>query len=486
MFRKLLILFVILVFVLVTIIAFRSRFFALSVNPPSAQKAVPKTVPTCSVPAASGVALPAVANITGGSFSDQQIIIPAGTNIFLTSSLILVANDLLQVDGTITVNPIGVPFGRQVNITLVSQNNNVVIGPAGQVGSASAQSPSKPMRTVTGRIASAFPGTNGGYVRLLSPGGGIDIQGNVEGFGGGNGGKATSKGVILTGMSALAGAGPRSEAVAVGGQGGFGGDVRLCALDGINIGSAALVRGGMGGGMGHAFATAGSGKDAHASGGPANNGGNILIDGLVPGMAVINAGRIEGGSVDWAGAAFATGGASTAVPLNGGKAVARGGLGGDGGTVLFSSCVVTPPVGIINAHLGGDGGTANATGGNGFSSLVTGKGGNADAWGGFGGQRGALPQIPTPAGVVPGGTSGIGATWVGTGGTATARSGNGGTRTTPPPPLPALNGGNSGNAFAQGGTGAGGTGATVAISAATAAVAPAGAGGTTVTSAGTP
>lgn len=455
---------------IILVVAASFGLFALSVQPPAPQAAVAKQVPNCSIPQNQPNLQAVNANTTGGVYHARRITIPQGMQIRLTSTLILVADDHLQVDGIITMNAAAVRRGRLVNIILVCRNCNVVIGAQGQVGSMVTQAPAGPNsnRTALTAIASGGAGTNGGYVKIVAPSGSIDIQGTVEGFGGGDGGNANAIGAFAAAPGGLIRNG--GEAVAVGGQAGAGGDVKLCAYEAVNV--AGRVRGGLGGQGGNTTATAVNGKDAYARGGPSNEGGDVLIEGLSPTMQVFNTGTIVGGAVLWAGNASSTGGPG--FRFGGGDAESIGGPGHQGGTVTFVQCTVARPVGTINSRVGGDGGFATARAGIGASGRVIGwSGGDATATGGNGGTPGATPQIPTPTGIVAGGVSRGGAS-VGTGGRAMAIGGSGGTTATG-----WGRGGSSGTGNATGGTG--GQSGTPATPVSSPAVGPTGAtGGTAV------
>jgi hypothetical protein len=377
-------------------------------------------------------------------------VIPGGTLIQLTSSLIVVVDGPLVVQGTIAVNPAIAP-GTRVDVVLVSLGANVLISPGAKVGGT--QMPGPAAVSVTGAggapaLAAGLAGTNGGYVKIVAARGAIDIQGEVRGFCGSTGGFAFANGAAVAGLGGLVMNG--GEAVAVGGQAGAGGDVKLCAWEAIN--NTGRVRGGFGGYGGDATAAAVNGQDAYGRSAPSNTGGDVLIQGLQPNVQVFNAGFIEGGNVLGTGIARAQGGAGGV--FTGGDATAIGGAGSNGGTVQFANCVVIPPVGAISAYVGGDGGWAYAIGGAGSVQGLLGlRGGDADATGGNGGAPGATPVIPTPAGARNGTIAGAGLGSDGHGGTATATGGPGGT-VPPRPPFPAIGrGGSSGKASATGGTG---------------------------------
>ena len=367
--------------------------------------------------------------------------LPAGVTVRLTSSLMVIAQDEIDIQGTLTVSATPAPPRTPVNITLVTAQGDVKVG--GVVG----QSPFFPVQAPAGNspvvvaasaIARGQPGVNAGYVRILSPLGSVDIQGTVMAISGGNGGSADATGLRVgrqDGWASAAGAG-----------GGYGGDVRICAMEGISVGPSGIVGAGHGGGGGLADAVAVNRQKAWAVAGESNSGGTVFLEGYAPRTPaqLVNQGRIQGGLVTYGNEARATGGPG------GGEAEAEGGDAGDGGTVLFQG-IVTPSVGIINAAAGGGGGKAVARGGAGARpGPFIGSNGNAKARGGDGGSSGAIPVIPLPNGTtipgglaVPAGIPGLFA--YGKGGNADALAGNGAPNR------------NSGSEDALGGTGASGT-----------------------------
>ncbi len=434
-------------FILVAVIGYainQAIIFALFQNPPAPRIAGAKPGTACSPPAPPAQPTqPPNANTTGGVFYIPNYTLPQGVTLSLTADLTIITDQQLIIDGTITHNPNGIAVGANVSITLVSLQNNVTVNQTGLVGQANV--PLTPPAVIRSQLQNALargnPGTNAGTVTILAPQGGVDIQGFVDGFGASDGGNAVAVGTPINNILNIPIGG---GAIAVGAQAGAGGDVRICALDGINIDGE--IRGGWPGTGGAAVANAQNGADAYAEGGPSNAAGDVHIQGLVQGMAVTGSGKITGGAGFPGGDCVASGG--NAFVLGGGDAIAKGAKGGNGGTVAFTSCVVTIPPANINAHAGGNGANATSRGGRG-ANIAGGNGGDATSNGGDGGADGAIPQIPTPTSPPPaqGGISRFGMN-SGTGGIGNAKAGSGGTGNM------IFNGGSSGTSTATGGTGA--------------------------------
>jgi hypothetical protein len=416
--------------------------------------AAARTVPDVSVPGNAGTLTALTAAVTGGVYRAPQIRLAAGVRLALASDLILVADDLLQIDGVIGLAQ-NVP--NPVNVVLVSLNGSVRISPAGKVGvqgQLAAQGADDVVNGVNANASSA-PGVNGGYVKILAPQGSIFVEGEIHATTGGPGGlaAASGQGGLLRGGGA---------ATAFGGQAGSGGDVLLGALEGIvvNVATAAggLVEAGAGGVGGTADAVARTSDFARADGGPGNVGGTVTFVGLGadPTMFVNVAGWVIAGSGGRGGPAAARV-VSPALFARGGSATASGGQGKsvrqgeDGGTVVFRNCVAALS-GRLEAGNGGSGGDGTAIGGDGASRPVRSRpGGPAEARGGHAGQPGKVPEYRTPSGNVGQGQVTQGGPGVYcTGGDATAVGGRGG-------PSPVIGkAGDSGIATATGGTGCSG------------------------------
>ena len=438
--------------------------------PPPPNIPTAKLVPTCAVPnvvANIGALGP---NVTGGVYVGpvgQAVTIPANVTMKLTQSLTIISSGNLDINGHIVpgLNAVGEVKNPSLNITLISQQGSVNLGPNAVVGWA----PGLLIPTaapVTAASSAGNAGRSGGYIKIVAPSGTVWNQGSIIGLSGEGGGSATDVvGNVLGFMSAA------------GGGGGHAGDVRLCHVDGIN--NQGTIRGGFAGGGGGGIATSVAGL-ADARGGPGGLGGDVILEGLAnPGpVRVLNPGGIFGGLGGEGGGGIA----STAAPWPF-VANADGARGRFGGTVKFVN-VEMAPVGPLHNASGGDGGVASATGGPGLNLGVAGtKGGSATAKGGRGARDGvkALP-IPVPP-LDPPGVWGPTITGLpsrtGTGGTATATAGGGG--------FGLFKNGASGTANAVGGTGKGGVPpAPVPAFGPTPPVAAAGGAGGTVTATGSP
>jgi hypothetical protein len=346
------------------------------------------------------------------------------------------------------------------SITLVSLNGRVTVEQGAEVGGfgrdMSAAEGAEAQTVGRGQTAVAGDGDDGGWVKIV--GVNVDIQGKVAGQWGGDGGWANAVATqtpsdpmanAINGFMGIFHAG--GSTTAVGGNGGDGGDVIICATDAIHIGG--RVQGGDGGDFGAASARADDGGFARAKTGIGGRGGDVTLCGRPKNCQIFNDGQILGGA---GGGVFlkssnAVGGSGHAV---GGNAEARGGAGELGGTVHFESCLVTTQ-GTVAAGDGGGGGYAEAIGGAGAQGIMSKSGqglpgGNADAQGGNGGPAGALPIIPVlPVGTTKNGDPGN----RGPGGGTTAQGGAGGSA------APWGQGGDSGSATASGGGNGAGAGA---------------------------
>jgi hypothetical protein len=350
--------------------------------------------------------------LTGGAIT----ILPGIIN--LTGDLTLVAQGNLTVNGIIQFpNPPNSPVSS-INLTLVSLNGTVTVAGQATINGGVAAIRNDPVVRGRNPRVRSDPGTNAGFIKI--GGINIDIQGSVLGTGGGS---------VHAGVQGEAFLGGGSAGIA-GGDGGFGGDVLLCALEAVRLASGAVVLGGDGGNGGSVESTAdNNGSRAFAMGGDVSPGGEVRFVGTSREegqqcQVFLQAGsRVAGGNGSFGGEAVATGG--DANLLSGGLAQAEGGKGGQGGTVLFENCVVVVNAGVVQAGDGGNGGPATANGGNGRNGalFIPGSdGGRADADGGDGGPAGDVPVIPLPSGARAAGSPGKG----GSGGEAEANPGNGG------------------------------------------------------------
>ena len=358
---------------------------ACAPQPPQPQTVGPAPPPDCGIPG-DAANLPAITSATtGGVFRAPTagFTLPGGTTLTLTSSLTIIVRDELRIDGVILLGTPAVAGGL-INVTLVSTNADVrIAGVVGRCGPFQPNPPPAAAAVITGSaaLAVAVAGDSAGFVKVVAAGGSVDVTGCVIAGHGNWGGSATALGVRAPGLFAVSG-----SATAVGGGGGAGGEVLLCALEAVHVGPSGfgfgprgLVSGGWGGGGGHAKATSVNREEAHAIGGPGNRGGNVVVKGLQPGCQLFNEGVLRGGGVLFGSFADATG--TLAGGVFDGDARAEGGPGGQGGSVFASDCPAVRP-GTIAVAAGGNGGPADA------------RGDRAVARGGPGGPSGAAARVP--------------------------------------------------------------------------------------------
>lgn len=403
----------------------------------------PKVVPDCDPPRDAATLTALDASVTGGVLREQSITVPAGLTLTLDGDLILVAEDDIQVDGKILVMA---GARAPVNVTLASLHGSISVSATGEIGKTGTVMADGRADGDTGRWAQArgLPGTNAGFVRLLAPEGTIDVEGAVRTAQGGGGGDATARGNAILGFWG-------GGAQAAGAQGGAGGDVLLCAVDGINL-SGEVVAGDSGAG-GSAIAISERAQTAEAMGGPGHEGGTVTFHGLAPDMMVGILGRAVAGRGHDGGRAKALVFPPDSGP--GGKASAIGGDGLPGGTVKFISCDVVSHQ-VVDAGMGGAGGEASGRGGDGGVRRWGGggqshPGGSFELQGGHGGLPGDVPLIPHQVGAPSRGTVGASAPGhLPKGGDAAGTAGSGG-----PPPAGQWwrRGGDSGTGTAVGGAG---------------------------------
>jgi hypothetical protein len=439
---------------------------------PAPSSAPQKRLADCSTagltvpPGAGAVTLGALR--TSGSIEGTDVLLPRRVTIRLTGNLTIVSVNDLVIQGSILFPRL--PRGPVISkLTLVSLQGTVQITSTASVGGGYA--PFAPGSTATGTDAVAIcgPPFNGAHIRII--GRAIDIQGVVVAQDGGDGSVASA---LATGLGTIFGFGPTlvprgGAAQAAAADGGFGGDVLLCARDGISIGRGAMVLGGGGGYGGIAAAMAANGSRGFARGGSGGTGGDVRVVGitqlaedgqliLCP-VDVVAGAMVVGGQGGYVGTGTAVGGLGQGFSLiagGGGDALAVSGDGGPGGTVLFNDGCVVDVAGVVRS---GDGatpladavsgiGSADATGGNGPPARFRRgyDGGDARALGGNGGVAGAIPRIPTIGGLING-QSGA----PGSGTNAIATPGTGG-RPIPPSVRPGM----PGTAFAKGGRNAAG------------------------------
>ncbi len=414
---------------------------------PPPRMASPKPKHDCSPPSTAGLTPIASLNpsVKGGLFQTTTATLKAGITIKLRSTLVIIADDLISIEGTITIDPIPSTTPKPIHIILYCNNGPIWV--SGEITGAMPTSQPPPYSgqedrsTVSKVAAGSGPGEHGGVVKVVSAQSAIGISGRILGFDGGWGGKAVAHPASSPGT-----------AVAVGGQGGTGGDVLLCAYDSIDFDGG--IVGGGGGWGGRAIAVGEYGDNAWGVGGPGNVSGDIIFHGLHKDARVMNSSGVYGGEGGAGGSAEALQGKK--LSKQGGEANAQGGEGGQGGTVKFINCRSSRQ-GYVDAGNGGTGGYSEAIGGDGenisgsWSSYIIGKslisfitrgysGGDATSTGGSGGKAGTTPKIP----IMPSGTAQGSPGSGGYGGLASATQGSGGD---------GWPGGWTGTATAQGGIG---------------------------------
>jgi hypothetical protein len=383
-------------------------------------------LPTRGLPAAGDPNLTLRGNESASDLRGGTITLPAGVSFSQPlSNLTLIAYGDLIIDGTIPILA-----GSGGGITLISLTGVVSIGPTGRIEPVPVLPPMPPATTKTGAYALALgtPGAPAGFIKIVAPV--VVIQGLVVAEPGGSGSSTWATGTPA-GMFG-------GTAVALGGSGGFGGTVLVCAQEQIRVSGAAMIRGGFGGTSGHAGASAANGSRALAAGATGGRGGDVVFTGTGAAACQMQiaatggfAPSIRGGAGGWSGliAVSSSGGnGSTSNLLDGagGDAMAVGGRGGDGGSVRFVNCEVSRNASVA-AGAGGFGGSATAFGGAGAPAIafVGWPGGDATAEGGDGGFDGApLSYLLIGGGsatvappVTPGGRGGNAEAWPGAGGT---------------------------------------------------------------------
>lgn len=387
-----------------------------------------------------------------GTLSGPTLVLPKGAVISVDAPLTIVADKDISIDGQIQIPnmPKGTPGP---GLMIVSLHGTVTLSDGSFVGCGGSGKGDGGAVTISGVV--------------------LELHGTIYGNDGGVGDDVPSP-IAPT-------------ASATGGNGGQGGSLLMCAVEGIKVGSkvrinpgSVLIAAGNGGTGGKAVAVESGGTSS--KGGNGGGGGDVTFSGPNAGtkVPVIIDNDPAGGSGEKGGATSAN---SNARRDGGGNAVAVGGDGGAGGTVKFVGVVVTlGPAATVAAGNGADGLKATATGGDGSSPLFGNgnSGGDATATGGHGGAAGATPVIPLPNGTTKGspGRDGSGAD-------ATAIPGNGSAAAT------GWFGGSKGGASGKGTAVGGPNGATVAATAVrptgpVAATGPAGANGVPVTAMGRP
>jgi len=360
-----------------------------------------------------------------GIFQADSVTLPEKEEIRLVGPFVVLARGDIVIEGSV-LRRAGLEENQ--DIVLISFEGTVRI--SGVVGGGSALdgsgTPASPLN-----LRSGAPGEQGSLTLLR--GISIEIAGIVIGEDGGDGESVTTSSADRQGRS-----------WAFGGAGGAGGDVLLCAIEGITMSEFARGYAGDGGEGGTGRATAGPSGNAVGVGGPGHDGGNIVFRGLPADatcQVVMEPGaRVVAGNGGSASSGFAYRNRAIAPESDpGGEGRATGGDAGRGGEVRFENCTVVR-VGRVESGNGGIGGGGTAFGGDGGSGPAGRRGGDAIARGGTGGDSGAEPAIPRPDGTVDRGLRGR----PGRGRPVAAISGAGGRGT-------AGSGGESGSTSARGG-----------------------------------
>lgn len=400
---------------------------------PPAQMAAPKPSHDCKPPSTVGLKrIKALnASVKGGYYKAPAVVLKKGVTIVLDSTLVLIAENSIDIQGTITVPP-PIPsvipiFAPAAPVSVILYCEKGSINVSGHIGPLQ---PGRPhysgidVRSPAGSaVAVSGAGSYAGVIKMAAPIGSINIPGMIRGFEGGWGGKAVAAPIAKPG-----------SAVAVGGQGGAGGDVLMCAYEGIYAdGSIYAGKGGQGG---EAEAYADFGERARAIGGKGNDGGDLIFVGMGPNTEVALKQFANGGHGGDGGDGTADTPWWTTPVKKGVDAKAWGEDAGNGGSVRFSNCKVSQWRWIY-AGDGGDGGWGEANGGpgenntggiwlyipfSGSARTMGYSGGDAEAVGGMGGTKGVTPSIPLVSSATVQGFDGTG----GIGGSADACQGSGG------------------------------------------------------------
>ena len=362
-------------------------------------------------------------------------------------SLTLIATQEIVIDGTLTMSQ---ALGES-DLVMICRNGPVIVTIMGEIKFAAPVEGAPATGAQVYARAAADDGSGSGSIFVSANL--IAIAGSVSTRHGAGGGKAEARGQVLAigPLDAVGG-----EALAHAGSGDRGGNIALCAVERIVIDGSVIA--GRGAAGGDAKALAENGSLAVAVGGNGGHGGSIRLAGLGASPGQVDAGGlILPGGGGKGGDAKAIGGNGTFLNVLGGMAIAGGGHGGTGGIVTIVNLKVakgsTPPA----IHLGydGNGGMAEANGGTGaYGRLLRAgsDGGDASADGGdAGGIFGGAPSPSAP--VPPSGIVLLAKSPTGKGGNADATSGGGGWSNW-------RSGGNGGIATATGGDGPTGVGVT--------------------------
>jgi hypothetical protein len=368
-----------------------------------------------------------VQNSAGGTYIGDEVTIK-GVNK-LTENLIVIAIDDIVVDGGAEIILYGgykeiLPGRLPIGVTLISLNGDIIFSKKAVI-KAEFNAPPGYAPSVEGAqaVATGGPGTNASAISFSATN--IFIDGNIFGSNGGWGGSCEAIGKAAKNQGGMA--------TAFSGPGAYGGDVILSACESIEVGPEVFIAAGYGGEGGKegpspsphekAFAQADNGKPAIAIGGDGGDGGEVVFVGLGKDLCKVDikaGATVVGGGGGNGGDSLAKGGSGNKG--NGGPAFALGGDAGTASTVRFIHCEVKN-AGTVESGKGGQGGFSRADGGYGDDAAPKGfEGGLAWSAGGQGQNPGPKPTYDDPQGNPQKGTSGF----VGSGGGAEAEGGNGG------------------------------------------------------------
>ena len=182
--------------------------------------------------------------VKGGVVKDTTITLPHGWDVELEEPLLVMSGGPLTINGDIIARD-SLPY--RVDITLVSRTGDVTInGAVGDVARQTRVPDGKPDLT-TGKGGN---GESGGSILIIAPIGSIIIQQDMNAENGGHGGDAKATSQTISQEHAQ----NANLILADGGEGGTGGNIRLCAGVSIFVGARATVRAGDGGKGGTATA----------------------------------------------------------------------------------------------------------------------------------------------------------------------------------------------------------------------------------------
>ncbi|HXJ80583.1 MAG TPA: hypothetical protein VMS64_18130 [Candidatus Methylomirabilis sp.] len=370
-------------------------------------KSPTKTPATCyaagPTPAPPGPPVILDNTVSGGTFLIPGAGVAPGTVINLTSDLVIISTGDVEIGGQIRN-----PQNKATSIIIVSLEGNIVVQPTALIGFGTGETPQPVVETGATPFALGAPGGHGGVVKLVAEKGSIVVYGNIRGQMGGSGSRAeATSDPVVAAAAKLAGRSFAGWAIAVGGQGGPGGDVILCALEAIAVGSfpgfpgGATVQGGQAGAPGRADATGAIDGFALALGGyryfEKDYPGHVYIESVAPpGSGKVQLFVNPGGLLQGADGTYGQDGEAAVAGSDGGSAMAIGGDASPGGSVFFGDVIVFNRVlgraiAAGDGAQGGDGSAEGATGPDGAAGQNGKQGGSASAFGGGGSKAGATP-----------------------------------------------------------------------------------------------